>query len=399
MAKRLGGRRYYNLPVTLWTFSLFLLAQFAFLLYRSPATVEETIPDKNASIVVRAMPLNPLIYFIHVGKTGGTTLVKSLQLNRTVGAVKCMVTKLNRGRRRQDAGLGYYGDKIPCYKHSQNESQLVRHIAGFFHMRGVGLSHEERTWLLNNTNVFLFAIRDPIDRIISSYNYHINTYHNATQFPQFQPFYTQCFDGGLNAMVDTLENGPPNLSKLLELFLKGNGKACAKMGVDALSGHGPQGGFHFRLNYQYYKGYTVDEWPGHAVAVIRTEEMWADIIHLDHILNGTGDFSKHLGFKDTHGSEDYLVPYRSDIDVSNAIFLCCLIFKEMEAYQQLVLSAINLDDTQKRETLNNLLSRCHIKALKNDPVNHPFSWRAFRRGRICTGSLHHVRNLIPENGI
>jgi hypothetical protein len=48
-----------------------------------------------------------------------------------------------------------------------------------------------------------------------------------------------------------------------------------------------------------------------------------------------------------------------------------------------MLKALNLDDEQKRETLNNLLGRCLITPEEKDVLQHPFSWRAFRHGEIC----------------
>jgi hypothetical protein len=49
-----------------------------------------------------------------------------------------------------------------------------------------------------------------------------------------------------------------------------------------------------------------------------------------------------------------------------------------------MLKALNLDDEQKRETLNNLLGRCLITPEEKDMLQHPFSWRAFRHGEICS---------------
>jgi hypothetical protein len=65
----------------------------------------------------------------------------------------------------------------------------------------------------------------------------------------------------------------------------------------------------------------------------------------------------------------------------------------MEIYQQMILKALNLDDEQKRETLNNLLDRCLITPEEKDVLQHPFSWRAFRQGEVCSDPL---RNLFDS---
>jgi hypothetical protein len=153
------------------------------------------------------------------------------------------------------------------------------------------------------------------------------------------------------------------------------------------------GGVHFEFNYEYYLKYTLGQRPNHSVAVIRTEHLWEDVILLDQILGGTGDFGMMEGFKFTHGSENFTT-HGNDISTLNRVFLCCLISREMEVYQQMILKALNLDDKQKRETLDKLLGRCLIKTPEKDLLQHPFSWTAFRQGQTCSGPL---RNLFDSH--
>jgi hypothetical protein len=110
----------------------------------------------------------------------------------------------------------------------------------------------------------------------------------------------------------------------------------------------------------------------HAVAVICTEQLWDKAIHLDQLLGGTGDFRRRNGLKHSHGIENYTAPHSADLSVPNKIFLCNLISKNMEAYQQLILKVENLNGMQKCKTLNHLLHRCQIKAPVHNQVNHPF---------------------------
>ena len=339
-----------------------------------PSITREGFIDNAPSIVVggkRAssmMPQNPRIYLIHVGKAGGSTLVRALKLVDTPRAVKCMVNMTRAG-----------GDGTSsCYRHPRGVSQLTRHTLGFFHMEGLLIPKEGRTWLLNNTNVFLFTVRDPISRLISAYNYHKHEYRNVTKFPSHAKFYTQCFSDGFDAMIDDLRN----LSSV----------ECSKMGVSSLLGKIRTGGLHFEFNYEYYMKYTLGQRPNHAVAVVRTEHMWEDVVHLDQVLGGTGNFGKMDGFKFTHGSENYTGT--TDISTSNTVFLCCLISREMEVYQQMILKAVNLDDKQKRDSLKDLLGRCHIKPPIEDALQHPFSWRAFRQGETCSGTLRNVSESL-----
>jgi len=344
---------------------LFLLSMRMF--SHSPITnTEDTMKrNNNSSIVVRyvaptVMPDHPRIYLIHVGKAGGTTLNRALGLSGTINSVKCMVNNSLAGE-----------DNSSCYSHSPGASQLERLTLGYYHMWGFGLDDGERKWLLSNTNMFLFTVREPIDRLISAYNFHMQLFREGNTDNEYPMFYEECFPDGMDATVDALRHGTIT-------------EACAKLGVEVLTGrkfHG--GGRHFRFNYDHYKRKTIDVGPNHAVAVIRTERLWEDVIHLDRILGGTGNFGRRNGLKHSHGSENYTAPHSAYLSVPNTIFLCCLIYKDMEAYQHLILNAANLDDAQKRETLSHLLRRCQINATENDPANHPFQWRAFRQGLTC----------------
>jgi hypothetical protein len=336
----------------------------------APTTRNKTpsivVRDKNASIM---MPENPRLYLIHVGKAGGSTLVRALKLIDTTRAVKCMVNETRVGG----------GGISSCYRQPAGVSQLTRRTLGFFHLTGALDSKEGRKWLLDNTNVFLFAVRDPIARLISAFNYHRYEYSNVTKFPSHAKYYTACFPGSFDSMIDDIRN---------ETSVE-----CSRMGVNALLGKIRTGGIHFEFNYEHYLKYTLGQRPNHAVAVVRTEHMWEDVIHLDQVLGGTGKYGKVEGFKFTHGSENFTGAHSTGISTSNTVFLCCLISREMEIYQQMILKALNLDDEQKRETLNNLLDRCLIMPEEKDVLQHPFSWRAFRQGEVCSDPL---RNLFDS---
>ena len=140
-------------------------------------------------------------------------------------------------------------------------------------------------------------------------------------------------------------------------------QSCIDIGKKVLIGNAFYGGSHFESNYGFYYGYTVVKWPNHSVAVIRTEHMWDDIIHLDKLLGGSGEF-KMAGHKYTHGSEKYSVAYDSTLSESNTIYLCCLIYNEIQVYQDLILKSLNLDHSQKRESLTSFLHAVMLKNVK-----------------------------------
>ena len=104
---------------------------------------------------------------------------------------------------------------------------------------------------------------------------------------------------------------------------------------------------------------------------------------------------KMEGFKLTYSSEDFTT-HGTDIGTSNRLFLCCLLSREMEAYQQMILKALNLDNKQKRDTLSNLLGRCLTKTAKKDTLEYLFSWTAFLQGETCSGPMYNLIYSHPE---
>ena len=132
--------------------------------------------------------------------------------------------------------------------------------------------------------------------------------------------------------------------------------------------------------------------PDHAIAVVRMEHMWDDIIQLDQLFGGTGNFGTFQEVKITHRSEKNAVFLSTDISDTNTIFLCCLIAREIEIYQQLILKAWNLDAIQKRKSLNNLLDRCLIEPSEKTFWSSRFPGKAFNWARHAVnhwgGSCH-----------
>ena len=86
--------------------------------------------------------------------------------------------------------------------------------------------------------------------------------------------------------------------------------------------------------------------------------------------------------------------YDSTLSESNTIYLCCLIYKEIQVYQDMILKSLNLDHSQKRESLTSLLTRCHADRMSEDIDNildlsvEPYSWAGFRKSTTCTSLLN-----------
>ena len=343
---------------------------------RKVATTGSTSSANKLTLAATTLPPNPQIYFIHVGKAGGMTIHDSMQLIRTIPVVRCSANQTTLAL----ANNHSTNSSSLCSrsrKYTPIASQLEQRIVGYFHMMGILLSSNERNWLMTNTNVFLYTVRDPISRLVSTYNYHRSGLRDATKFQSHDKFYLECFPNGLDDMITILRNNTK--------------PACTAMGMNALSGKSLQGGWHFKYNYTHYKNYTMDQSPAHAVAVVRTEHLWDDIVHLDKLLGGSGNFGNKAGTKHTHGSQNYTVPYNDELSVSNTVYLCCLSYKDLESYQAMILRALNLEIGQKQEVLNDLINRCQVGASSvssgSDLVHEQFSWEAYRHSAMCQYSL------------
>ena len=316
------------------------------------------------------MPNDTRMEFIHIGKTGGVTILKSFDLFRKRSEVKCIVAK---PRVNTTANIS------PCNTNRAHDSKIYNHTIGHYHMDGGHMKKEEREWLLQNSNTFLYSIRDPISRIISTYNYHRDRgeYNKGLSYSIKYKRFIDCFPLSINDTINMLRTRRNDNDE--------NAKQCRALGENVIKGKTAGGGPHFQMNYNFYNEYTIKKYPNHFVAVIRTEYMWDDILNLEKALGGSGDF-KNVGFKHSHGSEKYGMGTR--LSIPNTIYLCCLLYEDIEIYQQLILKSINLNGLQKKESLSNLMARCQTNEVEGiDLLDEPFSWKAYSKSSTCNNSI------------
>lgn len=166
-----------------------------------------------------------------------------------------------------------------------------------------------------------------------------------------------------NAVIDTL--------RMRYDGVNGTIIRCKRRWEQAVKAASRAGGNHFYYGFRYYHDQTLGKKPNHSVAVIRTENLWQDVVDLDLALGGSG-VVKGGGTKYTHGSEAY-APQKKNLSARNRIYLCCLIHEEIAAYQTLVLEAFNLNSSQKKESLTNLLANCHVDEILS-VQRVPFEW-------------------------
>ena len=286
-------------------------------------------------------------------------MYKTLNIAQKKAAIPCRMNKTRDGL-----------DDMECYRlpsvNNESQSQISRHVLSHFHLGSPKFTAEEKAWLLNNTNVFLYTIRDPIDRIVSAFYYHKNEFATLSKkidgFTKGKEFHINCFPGDIGDMINALRysGNETSITK------------CKRLAEQVMKGQNSAGVSHFKYNYQYYQNYTLGKQPNHSIAVIRMENMWDDVIKLDRMLGGAGNDVKGIGTQHTHGSERYSSSSNKTLSFANTLYLCCLMYKEIDVYQTLVLRASNLNATQKEETLSKLLDHCHVREMGS--ISIPFHW-------------------------
>ena len=311
-------------------------------------------------------PKDPRIYLIHIGKCGGVTTMQTLGRGSRGKELECRMKKRSTSAFDDD-----------CRRITPGQSTLSRRIIGRYHVGSPTFSRDEKEWLLADTDTFLYLIRDPLDRARSAFEYHKHTLQEEPgQSPQQykrgknQRFYVDCFPGRFNDMVEAIRGSSPD-------------EDCKGFALDALSKGSRVAGNHFFYNYQKYRKFSLGGHPSHSVMVIRTEHLWDDMIRLDKRLGGDGYFVQE-GAKRTHGSESYAPDNSTFIAPENSAYLCCVMYGEIEVYQELILKAVNLNDDEKRGDLVKVMRHCQMDVADGGvDLSAPFSWQEFGKGADC----------------
>mmetsp|Transcript_29742 Transcript_29742/g.71617 ORF Transcript_29742/g.71617 Transcript_29742/m.71617 type:complete len:351 (+) Transcript_29742:1241-2293(+) len=347
------------------------------------------------------MSSKPQMYFIHVGKAGGLTMNLILDTEGKWKALNCFMERSsqqqqaeNQTQLLQDQSNESSSPTTtppPCYvPRPEYSSQLSQHLVSHLHLFGGRFNKLQRRWILDHTDTFLFLLRDPIDRLVSAYNFHRHNFANTSK-PGRKLFYHVCFPNGMEDLVHQLAGRRSHFDNSGDNV---NATVCQSIGIRALQGtrRGTGAGNHFEYNYGYYASTTIALKPNHSVAVVRTEHMWDDLVALDKHLGGTGNFSTTAGAKVSHGSESWkgAEKYNAYLSLENLHLLCCFLCKELAVYQRLVLLAANLDHVKKRDTLESTLKHCQID-YAGDAVSQPFPWLAYYN----TTCLPMIKEVVP----
>jgi len=263
---------------------------------------------------------------------------------------------------------------------------------------------------LRDATAFLIPVRDPLDRLVSAFNYH----HPSNKIKGFscegrrQPrywsldsFYCQCFptvNDLADVFVNTNTRGGGKNKKNMK-FVKSHDvsatekTSCLDVAETILRGKSTYQKWptndqfeadnaldkklmdfgetksnrmvpfieHLSINYGFYYRRTLAKRPRKDIVAIRTEHLYQDLQALEHSVGGT---AKIDGNSTGHRSETYnsdaSVVSDTVTDPKRLQALCCAIASEAAIYIELIERASNLAPLQKKETLDAFSKKCNL---------------------------------------
>jgi hypothetical protein len=321
--------------------------------------------------VVKKKPNPPSrkILFVHLGKAGGDTI-------RTTLHTSCSWSPYPHIRRQCEHKFRAQGNR---------ETLLSQQTIGVFHTKRLTPSNAPQI-----ATTFLWTLRNPIDRIKSWFYYShpdncdlVDSLSPACRLQKATSgwafdFYQLCF-ANVEEFALALKS---ESDKDLSIVVKPNtntttGRTCQEIARSGVAGQ-VWGGEHQRymefyanggilpypdeshlfFNHMYYAESTIHAYPDKEVMVVRTEHLWEDLQGIESILGG-GTINKDDYKDQTHGSEQAL---KGSLSKDGARALCCSLEDELRIFIEVLELASNLDDSKKKQAMNNLYERCGVSS-------------------------------------
>lgn len=314
--------------------------------------------SKSSSAPIRLEQKNRSIALVHIGKAGGVSL-------RRMTMVFCKL---------------FFRKKEPAVKVQRTRSCVQK----FFPDPGVALAHQVNHYFhieeyneteMQESTSFLLTLRNPVDRIISTYRFshpgncneenryevwrprgcEAEKHKNETGLIQNKIFYS-CFPSPKMEEFAQAIMRPWKRGETWGPLSKEERRECRYLAREMVQGYGTYGsGPHMLYNFNYYAQRSVWMFPDKEVFGIRTEHEMEDIHALEKLLGGNGNLRENTEV--SHGSESF-VP--SPLSTEAYQKLCCLLELEIEIYEDLLMRVINLDDNAKKEAMDNIREKCGV---------------------------------------
>jgi hypothetical protein len=338
----------------------------------------------------------PRILLVHVGKTGGSSMRLSLNVEmwQMREKVDCLMRKTQNNQtsilRTSNKAMVECSPKTDSRKNRRRRnlktSLMARQLITILH-----LFHRDQytpvqmDWILSNANTFLITTRLPVSRVVSTFYYRLDRNFNKEDSKRkhdandtYVQFYLDCFrtfDDLAQAML-MLSSSPGRVAEGVvgesHQTTKQFSTHCQKLGERVLQGKQLYRGMqHFDKGFHHYMQYTMVKRPDIPVVVVRTEHLWEDATKLAHAM---GDNETKFELHTNAGITTKRKVPSSNI---NLVGICCQIIHDLEAYQRIILSAVNLNTAEKEESLRGSLEECGIHNYNKNNVQDPFDWNGW----------------------
>jgi len=277
----------------------------------------------------RHIPSDKEICFVHVGKSGGST-------------VGCML-----------------GFSIHCDEDKEINGLLPIVTTHAFH-RGTNDCE-------NDAAYYLFVVRDPLARLMSAFNY---ARPNMTKYEPFKKgkFHEKSLylDCNFWTLEDLAQNG------LLNEITDEASHRCRYRAIGAVTGQGKYF-THSYFNYQYYSQTVFHTEDNRDASTVPESANNLLVIRNKHIIGDWNAINELIG-----GQPDLLMP--SNIPVNNAhaknanelylsdsskMALCQALCNEIQVYKEIIRHGINLSDDDIDQSMEELRQSCPIEAVVN----------------------------------
>ena len=299
------------------------------------------------------------VAFVHIGKAGGNS-------------IRSAFPRLFCRRKRHPTAQ----ELEECFqKHWRHDSPFSNECEIELHMGRTAEGQDH----LHNYTTFLFAIRNPVTRAISSFSY-LHPNNTKSQLarkndPLRDAFYQDCFptlQHWLQTIHSVLYPAPGTNTTLynetdtllvLSQQLPPQHYYCQHLAIAVLQANlvaiKPINA-HLWFNYRYYYQQTIRAFPDKEILAIRTEHMWQDIVDLDIVTGGAGQFRTAGHVVNANRNSNSSNTQAADTTTRDNRNLCCLLWHELELYQEIVVRAQNWNQGQKWETLYDVWDTCGI---------------------------------------
>jgi hypothetical protein len=328
---------------------------------------------------------SPHILYVHVGKTGGTTLEEGIPIptGKVITTLLCTVQLTA-------AKLPLHNARQFCFHHidqNQPTDQLARHILAHKHLQYPQLPNL-LDFAMEHIDTILITTRNPIDRIVSSFNFQRNTLvHNYTKransSEEKERIQSSLYKFSGVGVKESFYNCFPDVRYMAEELahffhlndthsrsitlpttssntsIVYNNMTCGQLANDLLSPRQYGGLSHYTSNYRWYKQLTIDKRPEVPILIVRTEYLWQDATNIEVALGGNASNFLKSHHTMSYGSESYAVKAKLETDLQRKA-VCCAIYDDLQAYQDIILSALNLDEHEKMEMMGLVYRDCSV---------------------------------------